>query len=118
MYRLGAKVRVSHRQGVLLPAKREAVIEERVPLEAEIRDLQEALGETKGRLEWLEEENIRLRSLAGVYRARWTNEVRRADLLEQYEQISGPCISQAGWLSSSPDRSYGTCLSYSAASWN
>ena len=103
VYRLG-EVNISCCQGVLLSTDREAAIEEQVPLKAEIQALRKALGEAQERLILLEDCNLRLTSLAANYRVKWINEARQADVLERHVSLG---ISQAGWLSSSPDRSDG-----------
>lgn len=100
---------------VFLPTKKEAAIEEHVSSEAEIQVLRKALGEANERLEWLEKENTSLRAMMMDYRTRWINECHHVDALRLYGSDGPLGLSQARWSSPSPDRSYGTCLVYSAA---
>jgi len=100
------------RPPVLLHAKNEAVIGQQVPMEAEIKGLQKELEEAREKLNTLENLSSTLTTLAGTYRANWINESRRVDALELYGADNAPS-SQAGWLSSSPDCSYGVHLNLS-----
>lgn len=77
-----------------------------ISLDAKVQGLQKELGEADQQVVSLSEENKGLRALAAEYRANWINESRRADALELYGPDGAPCMSQAGWLSHSPDRSY------------
>lgn len=54
---------------------------------------------------WYEEENRYTRGQAARYRADWINERRRVDAIEREGWIGQDGLSQAGWFSSSPDRS-------------
>jgi hypothetical protein len=102
-----------------LHAKSEAVPVIRQPLssEGEIEGLQEKLEMATGSLNRLEEENSTLRALMGVYHARWINELCCAEALERYGLDNVPCLSQAGWLSPSPDHSYSAYLHLSHRLW-
>ena len=42
-----------------------------------------------------------------IYRVKWINEAQQADALEMYGPLNAPSLSQADWMSSSLDRSYG-----------
>lgn len=83
-------------------------------LEKVVLHLEKELAEAKERLLRLEDDNKALRSSAAHYRANWINECRMTDARHashpsEDDQDDKPCISQAGWFSSSPDRTYGQC---------
>ena len=103
VYRPG-DISISYCQGILLSTDREAAIEGQVRLEAEIQALQKALGEAQERLSLLEDCNLRLTLLAANYCVKWINKARQADVLKLHVFLG---ISQARWLSSSPDHSDG-----------
>ena len=91
-------------------AKGKSVTEGQMSLEMEIQVLKKELGEAQERLGWLEEDNIRVRSLAGVYRGLiGISEAHRAG---QHGSLDAPIISQARWTSSPPDGSCGTHLGW------
>jgi len=69
--------------------------------------LEKELQEARDRIEWLEAANKEISSQMCIYGVKWINEARRADALEMYGPLDAPSLSQADWMSSSPDRSYG-----------
>jgi len=71
-----------------------------------LQELQKELTETRKKLNSLEDDKKELTLSVAVYRVKWINEARRAEVLERYGPSDAPCLTQAGWLSSSPDRSY------------
>ena len=79
-------------------------------LEAIIAVLQGELGEVKEKARRLEDENAALRQSVAHYRANWINECQELDawhLSHARGESDIPSLSQAGWLSSSPIRTYG-----------
>jgi hypothetical protein len=70
--------------------------------------LSQELKDAREKIKWLEAANKELSLQMCTYRSNWINECRRADALEMYGPLNPPSLSQAGWTSPSPDRSYGT----------
>ena len=93
-------------------AKEDSVVErqrleakiKRLQDELKIKRLQDELTEAREKIEWLERTTRDLRASSTNYRLLWITESRRAQLLERNDTS---CVSQAGWMSSSPDCSYG-----------
>jgi len=71
--------------------------------------LSQELKDAREKIKWLEAANKALSSQMCTYHSNWINECRRADALEMYG-LNAPSLSQAGWMSPSPDRSYGTLI--------
>lgn len=78
-----------------------------------LQELQKELGEAREKIGKLEEDNKALMCSVAVYRVRWINAAREAELLSRYRPDNAPCLSQADWMSSSPVRSHGLCLDLS-----
>src|SRR5882762_10405341 len=88
-------------------AEKEPMVEHQIDLETKIEELQKELGEVRKIVDCLEENNKDAWSSAMDYRMRWINEERQAMALELFGPYDAPCMSQAEWSASSPDRSYG-----------
>jgi len=79
-------------------------------LEARTAVLRGELGEAKEKVRQLEDENAALRQSVAHYRANWINECQELDawcLSHARGESDIPSLSQAGWFSSSPIRTYG-----------
>lgn len=90
-----------------LHAKEVPAAEKQAHLEEKIKELQGELGEAREKIAGMEDENRKTRLSMSEYRMRWINEERRATALELFGS-DAPCMSQADWLASSPEHSYGT----------
>ena len=93
--------------------ERNSDADQQASLEATTKHIQIDLIEAREKIAQLEVENAEQRRSAAHYRAYWINEcrlsdTRHANYLAGESADNCPSVSQADWMASSPDRSYGS----------